>query len=80
LSKKPKNKGFSGDLGYFRYSNGVYEVGGSNPPAPTTLDKKPFDENAKGLSHCGQETYAIHGKVQTDDFNEMLFYARISIP
>ena len=30
---------------------GVQEVVGSNPAAPTQLDRKPFDENVEGLSH-----------------------------
>ena len=30
---------------------GGQEVAGSNPVAPTPLDRKPFDENVEGLSH-----------------------------
>ena len=38
---------------------GVLKVVGSNPATPTIFRKKPFGEYVEGLSHCGDEVYAI---------------------
>ena len=35
--------------------SGGQEVAGSNPVAPSGLDRKPFDENIEGLFHCPYE-------------------------
>jgi len=42
----------------------------STPVAPTFREIKPFGEHVEGLSHCGNETYAIEAAVQTDDFED----------
>jgi hypothetical protein len=38
--------------------NGVQEVAGSNPVAPTVFRKKPFGENVEGLSYFRRESCA----------------------
>jgi hypothetical protein len=38
-----------------------FEVGGSSPLTPTNVEEKPFGENVEGLSHCGDESYAVEG-------------------
>ena len=47
---------------------GGQEVGGSNPPTPTCLRAKPFDEHIEGLSRYRTETYAVGRAVQAGDF------------
>lgn len=46
------------------------EVVGSNPAAPTCSREQPFDDRVKGLSHCGDESYAIERAVQAQDFEQ----------
>jgi len=42
-------------------TDGVQEVAGSNPVAPTVVRNKPFGEHVEGLSHFGDESYVASG-------------------
>jgi hypothetical protein len=39
---------------------------------------RPFDENVEGLSHFRDKSYAVEGKVQTDDIEVAPFFRYIS--
>lgn len=54
---------------------GVQEVGGSNPPAPTSFRKEPFGETVEGLSRCGDKSCAVEPVVQTDHFEDSRFWS-----
>jgi hypothetical protein len=56
----------------------VQEVAGSNPVAPTIFLKKPFGQQAEGLSHCGDKTCAVERAVQTEDFEDSTFCVVVS--
>lgn len=46
--------------------------------APTVCLEKPFGQQAEGLSHFGDETYAIERAVQTEDFEDSTFFDVVS--
>ncbi len=47
-----------------------HEVAGSNPVAPTILQKKPFGENVEGLPHFGDQRY--NSKLVFNSHNAMV--------
>jgi hypothetical protein len=64
---------FLQQLSEMRAPQGPQKKFNSHPVVPTVFGNEPFDQDVEGLSHLRPKSCAVQGKVQTHDFEDLVF-------